>query len=79
MPPKEQLLANTVGAIQSPLYGIVGVLQSTFAIWFIHYRPYRIKKPHNSVYKSIVVKTHKIICLYKGGNFNDKGRNHFCY
>ena len=29
MPPKEQLLANTVGAIQSPLYGIVGVLQGT--------------------------------------------------
>jgi large subunit ribosomal protein L10 len=29
MPPKEQLLANAVGAIQSPLYGIVGVLQGT--------------------------------------------------
>ena len=27
LPPKEQLLANAVGAIQSPLYGIVGVLQ----------------------------------------------------
>ncbi len=27
MPPKEQLLANVVGAIQSPLYGIVGVLE----------------------------------------------------
>ncbi|MDD4570296.1 MAG: 50S ribosomal protein L10 [Tepidanaerobacteraceae bacterium] len=27
MPPKEQLLASAVGAIQSPLYGIVGVLQ----------------------------------------------------
>jgi len=29
MPPKEQLLANVVGALQSPLYGIVGVLQGT--------------------------------------------------
>lgn len=29
LPPKEQLLANAVGAIQSPLYGIVGVLQGT--------------------------------------------------
>ena len=29
MPPKEQLLANVVGAIQSPLYGIVGVLEGT--------------------------------------------------
>jgi len=29
MPPREQLLANVVGAIQSPLYGIVGVLQGT--------------------------------------------------
>jgi len=29
MPPREQLLANVVGALQSPLYGIVGVLQGT--------------------------------------------------
>ena len=29
MPPKEQLLANVVGALQSPLYGIVGVQQGT--------------------------------------------------
>jgi large subunit ribosomal protein L10 len=29
MPPKEQLLASAVGAIQSPLYGIVGVLEGT--------------------------------------------------
>lgn len=29
MPPKEQLLASAVGAIQSPLYGIVGVMQGT--------------------------------------------------
>lgn len=29
MPPREQLLASAVGAIQSPLYGIVGVLQGT--------------------------------------------------
>lgn len=29
MPPKEQLLANVVGAVQSPLYGLVGVLQGT--------------------------------------------------
>jgi len=29
MPSREQLLASAVGAIQSPLYGIVGVLQGT--------------------------------------------------
>jgi large subunit ribosomal protein L10 len=29
MPPREELLAKAVGSIQSPLYGIVGVLQGT--------------------------------------------------